>query len=382
MTGSLQQKHGYYYAVLNIYDDDKKRTQKWVPTDIPVAGNHKRQAEIRLREIIDEYGSKCISSQSDTDFCVWLEKWYSAKTDTVEEMTMQGYRSYLDTHILPYFRKHPIKLQDIETKDVQKYIDFKKKEKNPRCNNGVMSPRSIRLHWIVIDEALKLAVKQKIIASNPAADVVLPRQIKYNADHFTVPELKKMLELLQKDPLFDVLLFEFYYGFRRSEVVALKWDAVDMDAGIITVKRTITRLKGAPIEKEREKNKSSNRSVPIAPEIKQLFTDIKNEQAKNGCCNKGYVFCRPDGNPFDVSYVSKHFSKALEKAGLRHIRFHDLRHSCASMMLNSGCNLRDVGAWLGHADISTTCDIYGHMETERKKTILGNISSNTSSNTF
>ena len=88
-----------------------------------------------------------------------------------------------------------------------------------------------------------------------------------------------------------------------------------------------------------------------------------------------YVFKWPDGRPFEPDYVTHHFAKVLARNGLEHIRFHELRHSCASLLLNNGCNLKDVQEWLGHSDIQTTANIYGHLDTARKQGIADRLTS-------
>ena len=149
---------------------------------------------------------------------------------------------------------------------------------------------------------------------------------------------------------------------------------------LIIIQSTVVKVNEV-IEKNKTKNQSSHRTFPMSPEIRQLFLDMKKaedfnrtQQGRDYIYND-YVFKWPDGHPISPDYITRAFSKLLNKYGFRHIRLHDLRHSCASILLSQGCTLKDVQDWLGHAEIDMTANLYGHLDLARKKTIA-NVMSN------
>ena len=151
----------------------------------------------------------------------------------------------------------------------------------------------------------------------------------------------------------------------------MKWDSVDFDNNALHIRHTVVKVTEV-VEKDKTKSKSSRRSFPLLPEMREMFLAIKEEQKQNrklfgkGYVKTDYVFCWSDGRPFSPDYVSQRFGEILKKYGFPHIRFHELRHSCASVLINQGYSLKDVQEWMGHSDIGVTANIYGHLETKRK----------------
>ena len=169
------------------------------------------------------------------------------------------------------------------------------------------------------------------------------------------------------------------YGLRRSELLGLKWDSIDFDGNRLTIRHTVSQVT-KPVEKDKTKNSSSFRSFPLVDEAKKIFLAAKEREGQNRRLFKkdyrenDYVFKWDDGHLYAPEYVSQKFAKLLKKYGLPHIRFHELRHSCASLLLNEGFTLKDVQEWMGHADIKMTADIYGHLDAARKKGMADKLS--------
>ena len=176
-----------------------------------------------------------------------------------------------------------------------------------------------------------------------------------------------------------MILITAYYGLRRSEVLGLKWDAFDFNNKTITIKHTvvIAKINGKRqiISNDRTKNKSSYRTLPLVEEIADKLLAFKEQQEYfkkafgNSYCKqyKDYVFVKQDGKLVRPDYVSEHFKILLKKLGLKHIRFHDLRHSCASLLLAKGIPMKAIQEWLGHSNFSTTANIYAHLDSNSKK---------------
>ena len=188
-----------------------------------------------------------------------------------------------------------------------------------------------------------------------------------------------MFEISKGDILELIILITAFYGLRRSEVLGLQWNSFDFKNKTITIKHTITitnidgnrKIKG----KDRTKNKSSYRTLPLFDDIANMLLEVKEKQVAfkkdfGNSYNKeylNYVFVKPDGNIVRPDYVTEHFSTLLKKNNMKHIRFHDLRHSCASLLLAKGIPMKSIQEWIGHSNFSTTANLYAHLDTNSKK---------------
>ena len=165
---------------------------------------------------------------------------------------------------------------------------------------------------------------------------------------------------------------------RRSELLGLKWDSINYQLNRLTIKHTVSKVSKI-VEKDKTKNASSYRSFPLVPEAIKIFEAAWEDQQRyrkqfgKEYVENDYVFRWPDGRSISPDYVTKHFQKLLAQNDLPHIRFHELRHSCASLLLNEGFTLKDVQEWMGHSDIKMTANIYGHLDIARKKTIAAHL---------
>ena len=160
MTGSLTVKNGKYYAVLNVYENGKRK-KKWISTDLPVTGN-KRRAEQFLREKLAEYERMDGIVHSDVRFSDYVRLWLEQIARKVDAVTMQGYHVLADGHILPYFDDTGLLLSKVDHKAIQRYIDTK--HANGRLDGkGGLSARSLKLHKNIINQTLNMAVQNKLL---------------------------------------------------------------------------------------------------------------------------------------------------------------------------------------------------------------------------
>ena len=191
---------------------------------------------------------------------------------------------------------------------------------------------------------------------------------------------------IKGDPAEVAIILTAYYGLRRSEVLGLKWSAIDFKEKTLCIRHTVckTVLDGQQIvvQKDTTKNKASIRTLPLIPEIEELLLETKKKQeacrkkAKGSYCKDylDYVCVDSLGVLLKPDYLTQHFEIIIKKNNLKKIRYHDLRHSCASLLLANGVSLKEIQDWLGHSDYSTTANIYSHLEYGAKLKSAGKIS--------
>ena len=251
-----------------------------------------------------------------------------------------------------------------------------------------VKPASVNHYHANIHKALKYAVKNDMIPTNPADKVERPKQDKFYGSFYDKEELNKLFEAVAGTKLELPVLLGAFYGLRRSEIVGLKWSAVDFEQNTITINHTVTSCnldgKCVIVAKDTTKTKSSRRTLPLVPYFHEKLLAVKAQQEKNQkLCGRSYnkefleYICVDEiEDRFKPNYITTQFPKLLERNGFRKIRFHDLRHSCASLLLASGVPMKNIQEWLGHSDFSTTANIYAHLDYSSKLTSASAMESN------
>ncbi|SFF57501.1 Site-specific recombinase XerD [Clostridium cadaveris] len=305
-------------------------------------------------------------------FTNFLLEWLEMIKECVEETTFASYTSMIKRCIIPYFKDKKYTLIDIEEnpKYIQDYYKFE-------LNKGLSANTVIHRH-ANIRKALQYAFQIGLIKSNPADRIERPKKKKYVASYYNTKELNKLFKVSKGDPMELAIILAAFYGLRRSEIVGLKWRAIDFKKKTITIKYTVTEInidgKSKIVEKERTKSKSSCRTLPLVKPFEDLLIKIYLKQQKNkklcgDCYCKDYIefiYVNEIGERIKPNYLTQHFEILLKNNCLRKIRFHDLRHSCASLLYDNGVNLKQIQEWLGHSDISTTSNIYTHLDYNSK----------------
>lgn len=375
IAGHLQIKNDNYYMVLNYTDANGKRRQPWIPTGLPAKGN-KRRAEKLLLDTRKSFVPPVVSKEnedisSDMLFADYMELWLEIIRSSVEKTTFSSYTQMVKGKIAPYFRNTGLTLDGIQAKHIQSFYLHELK---------TVSPGTVIHYHANIHKALKYAVKMDLIPFNPADKVERPKKQRYIADYYRQEELERLLEASKDHPYSLLIQMTAFYGLRRGEVVGLKWDAIDFEQGTISVKRTVTSTiidgKYQEFEQQSAKTKSSLRTLPLIGSFREYFMQVKeaqklNKQVCGNCYNyeyDGFVFVDELGERMRVEYLTNAFPKFLESHGLRRMRFHDLRHSCASLLLANGVPLKHIQEWLGHSDFTTTANIYAHLDYKSKIT--------------
>ena len=374
ITGSLMERGGKYTAIINLYDENGKRKQKSIALGIPVKGN-KRKAQARLEELKQQYSDPVLQlSQARTEsplFADFLHNWLKTTAPTIEHTTYQSYESMIDARLDPFFRERRLRLCDIEPRHIR---DLHESIFKDGCNANTV----IHYHAIV-RKALQYAVKNELIPENVADKVDRPKKGKYLAAFYSKEELAALFEATKEDSMSVVIQLAAYYGLRRSEVLGIRWSAVDFDRGTISINHKVTEGKVDGKEtlftEDKLKTKSSFRTLPLIPAVRELLLEQKEKQEhfralfKKSYCTDylDYVCVEEMGQLFRPNYITDHFKLLLHRHGLRHIRFHDLRHSCASLLLSQGIAMKQIQDWLGHSTFATTADIYSHLDFTSKQ---------------
>jgi len=371
MTATLQIKTGRpnYFVLLRYYDEAGKRHQKWISTDIPVKGNNKRRAEKMREELLAQYNREEVDLGNDSYFIDFIKQWLATikASKKIASTTFDAYFLTLNTHIIPYFEPQRLKVKEIEPKHIQRYVNHKMER---------LSPNTVKKHVANLSACMESAVRQNMIAFNPARRIEEIKKVKYTGAKFLNEEqITRLLDVSKDDPLEIVIRLTLFYGLRRSEVLGLKWDAIDFGNSTIAIKHTVVKVTKTTHFQDSTKNESSSAVMPIPNMIKTRLLQWKWEQERrsnlqpNDYVDSRYVCTMFDGTPIKPDYVSHHFRLVLEKNGLPIVRFHDLRHSSASYLKYLGFDLKDIQTWIRHADLRTTMNLYTHLDMAAKSAI-------------
>lgn len=364
--------------VLSVPDQTGKLKPKWVSTGIKDDGRKsQKQANELLLETRYNYRVPthytpeitAMHISSSMLFSDYMLSWLKIIRSSVEEDTFAGYETNVTARIAPYFQQQGVTLGNLTALDVQCFYTY--------CSAKLKLKGTTVQHFHAnIHKALKYAVCHGLITKNPMDKVDRPKGQSFKGAFYTLSEMEHLFSVVRGDPIEFPVLMSAFYGLRRSEVVGLRWQAIDFESNTITIAHTVVQFhtpEGTKtISKDRTKNKSSCRSMPMVPQFRELLLRMKarQEECKRLCgdCyqDSDYIYVNDLGKPYTPNYVTQHFKLVLKRHNLREIRFHDLRHSCASLLLKNGAPMKNIQEWLGHSSFSTTANLYAHLETQSK----------------
>ena len=376
VAGHLQEKNGMFYVVLNYRDENGKRKTPWISTNLPVKGNKKRaenfMMDVRRNFVppnVQRIEEREAMQKGDILFTDFLLKWLRVAKSTVKLTTYASYEMMATRIIIPYFETLNIKLKELTTEDIQEFYNAQLER---------VSASTVIHYHAVIHRALKYAVKIKTIQSNPAVNVERPRKEKFIGSFYDKKEINTLFDIIQGHPLEVAIKLAAFYGLRREEIIGLKWTAIDFENNTLTIQHTVTEcnLDGKHIEvaSDTAKTDSSLRTMPLVTNFREMLLAKKEKQEHyRKLCGRSYckeyldyIFVNEMGERWKPRYLSDGFKRILEQNGLRRIRFHDLRHTCASLLLANNVPMKKIQEWLGHSDFSTTANIYAHLDFQSK----------------
>ena len=330
-----------------------------------VLGKTQAETKTKLKAAIEEARSLDITRVGKYTVGVWMDEWFEnyAKIK-VRPSSHQTYRGYIDNHIKPNVGKIPLeKLTSLELQRLYKKLLEKGRVERieSKGQSKGLSPKTVRNIHQIIASAMKLAKEQRLITTDPTEGCALPKLEHREMKTLPVEQLASFLREAKDSGVFEMYYVELATGLRRGELLGLKWEDIDLEHGSLRVKRQIARIGGEVVEAPL-KTRNAYRTLPLAEDT---IAVLQQQRKKTG--GRPWVFPGPTGAPLSPDSVLHMLHRVLKRAGLPRVRFHDLRHTFATLALQNGVDIKTVSGMLGHFSAGFTLDTYAHVTTAAQK---------------
>ena len=324
-----------------------------------VLGKTQAEVKAKLKAAIQEAQTLDLSKAGKYTVGEWMEVWFEdyAKIK-VRPSSHQTYRGYIDNHIRPNIGDIPLeKLTSLDLQKLYKKLLTKGRVERLEAKGQPkgLSTKTVRNIHQILSSALKLAQEQRIILANPAERCALPKVEHREMKTLPVEQLQSFLREARESGVFELYYLELATGLRRGELLGLKWEDIDLQKGDLRVRRQISRINGEVMEAPL-KTKNAYRTLPLAEDTIDV---LKEQREKVG--SSPWVFPSPNGGPISPDSVLHMLHRVLKRAGLPRVRFHDLRHTFATLALQNGVDIKTVSGMLGHFSAGFTLDTYAHV---------------------
>ncbi len=355
------------------------------PKRTTLYGKSRGEVAEKLKKALYEQQIGTFVEPSKLTFGEWLLRWLDVyKKNRVKPTTYADYLKVAEDHIIPSLGQMPI--QDLRTSHLQEFYNYKTTDGRKDGKDGGMSASKIHLMHVLIGGALKQAASpaERLIPYNPDEWTARPAVEAPEIETYSKEEVRLYLDVAKQHRLYAAFLLDFTTGLRRGEVLGITWKNLDLDTGTLTVKSSLSRVKLAGEEKSillfgDPKTKSSKRIIPLLPAVVAEVKKHKARQAEDKLFfgqayeDKNLVFATAMGKPIDPrNFYGKHV-RIIKKAGLKHIRVHDIRHTVATILLDEGENVKNVAELFGHANASFTLNRYAHSTPEGKERAINRL---------
>jgi integrase len=331
----------------------------------------RRACEDALRLVVDRVRGGDYAESGSTTLEGFVDRWLTATCPTVRPTTAASYDAMLRHHVVPHIGDVKlVKLTALHLSSLYGELLASGYQKG-RTARG-LSPTSVRYVHRIVNRALGDAVRWGLIARNPAANVDPPRAATAEMSTWSAAEVRSFLESVNDDRLVAMWTMLCTTGMRCGEVLALRWEDIDLEARRVAVRRALVEVDGYELHFSEPKSARSRRSVKLDSDTGRLLASHRirqlEERLVNGIGGKpDLVFTRPDGSPLQPQHVSQAFEDRSRRAGLRRIRLHDLRHTAATLALEAGIHPKIVSERLGHSTVQLTLDRYSHVVDEMQE---------------
>jgi len=316
----------------------------------------KSDAQKRLNELLVGLEKGVYTPPGRLTLADYFSKWLEGYVKTnCSQRTLDGYQSIIENHLIPNLGN--VQLKHLQPQEIQKYYSQA---------ITLLSPRTVHHHHRVLSQALKYAVRQGYLGRNPCELVDAPSPRKKIMRTLTPREVEVLLGMAENSYYYPVFYTAVSSGLRQAELLGLRWRDIDLDMLSVSVSQVLYKRRGVCQFKE-PKTAHSRRRVAMTPKL-ALFLREYHEEREQLCRQLGkrlslddIVFTGPEGKPLDPCVVTHAFSRMAARAGLDGVRFHDLRHTFASLMLLRGAKPKVISEALGHSSVAFTMDVYAHI---------------------
>ena len=331
--GSVTKKGNRWYCI--YYVNNK---QKWT-----AGGKTKREAQKKLIETEHQLNEGTYKELKDISFIDFANEYLEALQNNCKPSTLQSYKWIITKAFMPYFEN--LKLKQISPRSIQDYVNQRMKQ---------TKPKTVLNELVLLNTMFKKAMVWQYLKSSPSWGITKPTVIKEEMDILSPDELNAFLNQVDNE-YYVFFLTAVLTGARKGELLGLQWGDVNWQSNQIFVRRAY--WKGKFVE---PKSVYARRKIDLSPQLtrKLKLHYMKSEHKEDS----DLIFCNEKGKPYNMdTIITKHFLPALRRARLRRIRFHDLRHSNASLRLAQGQNIKYIQKQMGHASAKITLDVYSHL---------------------
>ena len=332
--------------------------EKGNPKTKSVLAKTKGECEEKLRKLKETLGKSVERCKPEMPFGEWMDFWYqNFCKPALRETTKASYENIIYNHVIPSIGQIP--LNKLSTKDLQQfYARFKRNGRlqyKETCGTG-MSDRMVRSCHGCCRLALEKAVGEGLIKRNPSLGCKLPPKKGREMQVLTPNEIARFLARAKEEDYYELFLLELSTGMRRGEILGLKWNDVNFANGTLRIARQVVPA-GGQIVVQPPKTKSSVRTIILPPYMLEALAEMK----KNKTCE--WLFPSPvkEGEPRNPTALYHRFQLILKRAGCKQVRFHDLRHTFATMAIENGMDVKTLSGIIGHISAETTLNIYSHI---------------------
>jgi integrase len=356
MRGSLRQRGEGTWQIRLTDHDPASGQRKW--RSVTLRGT-KKQAEAELTRLLRDMDTGTFTVPTKVTVREFLDKWLAdhVAVDVPKKSTRDGYARKVRNHILPALGG--ILLSKLTPVKVQEFYRAK-------LDSGLSTTSVNDIHR-VLHRALEIAVKWGLVGKNVCDATEPPKKRRVEMQIWTPEECQRFLAVARQNRYHALLATAIYTGLRQGELLGLRWRDLDLDAGVFVVQQTLEKAGTAPIFGT-PKTPQSRRTVPLSPELVLLLRQWKAKQNEERLSagplyrDYGLIFTIPGGAPISRhNFGRRDFARLIQVANVPTIRFHDLRHSFASLLLGANVDLKIVSEMLGHSNIGITADTYGHL---------------------